>query len=117
MDHIWKHGGGEHYFDISERSCLERITRALHDMKERSDEIEEEAESVSGAASRHCEMIANFFDTVLGDGKAADILGETAGAEECSAAYVSFILFVRDEVDSLARLRAALEAKLEEIGT
>lgn len=112
MDHIWKYGGGEYYFDISEKVCIERITRALEEMKASSDDAENSG--AASAASRHCEMIGSFFSTVLGEEAAREICGTDSGAEECSAAYVSFILFVRDEVEALARIRAALEEKLSE---
>ena len=106
MDHIWHWGGGEYYFDITEKVCIERITRALEDMKSNSDGFDEAVRTAGDGA---------FFATVLGEEAAHEICGVGAGAEACSAAYVDFILFVRDEVESLARIRSSLEEKLEEI--
>ena len=115
MDHIWHWGGGECYFDVTEKVCIERITRALEDMKSNSDGFDEAVRTAGDGAARHCEMIGAFFATVLGEEAAHEICGVGAGAEACSAAYVDFILFVRDEVESLARIRSSLEEKLEEI--
>lgn len=115
MDHIWQRGDEGYYFDITEKVCIERITRALEELKSSSDAFDDAVQTVSDASSRHCDMIRAFFSTVLGEEAACEICGAGAGAETCSAAYVDFILFVKDEVDSLARIRSALEEKLEEI--
>jgi len=114
MDHIWHWGGGEYYFDISEKDCLLRITTALEKMKSASDELDDSKTGAADVAALHCGMIAVFFRTVLGDA-AHEIC--TDSAEDCSAAYVDFILFVRDEVEALAKIRGALEEKLEKIST
>ena len=114
MNHIWRYGGGEYYFDITEKVCIERITRALEELKSSSDSFDC-GESAGDASSMHCNVIRAFFSTVLGEEAVREICGAGAGAEACSAAYVDFILFVKDGVDSLARIRASLEEKLEEI--
>ena len=111
MDHIWRFGGGEYYFDITERDCIERITRALEDLKSNSDSFDESAMSASEGAARHCEIIGAFFETVFGESASREICPVGFGAEACSAAYVDFILFVRDEVESLSRIRSSLEEK------
>ena len=115
MDHIWHFGGGEYYFDITERDCIERITRALEDLKSTSDSFDESENTASDGAARHCEIIGAFFETVFGESASRAICPVGSGAEACSAAYVDFILFVRDEVESLARIRSSLEEKLSEM--
>ena len=115
MDHIWHYGGAEYYFDISEKICLSRITRALREMKDTADSPDCSAGDAAGEAERHCGAILAFFSTVLGEDASREICG--TGAEECSAAYVDFILFVRDEVESLAKIRSVLEGKLSEISS
>ena len=112
MDHIWHWGDGEYYFDISEKVCIERITRALDEMKTVSDGFDEAARTAGDVAALHCGMLRAFFATVLGEDASREICGIGAGAEACSAAYVDFILFVRNEVDSLSKIRASLEEKL-----
>ena len=111
MTRTWKYGDKEYYFDISERTCIEKITKALFDLKEDSDEVWNIADAAD-EVSAHCEMIEHFFDTVLGDDVVSTLFGEGGGAEACSAAYADFIMFLKAEVDSFSEISSKMDRAL-----
>ena len=106
MMRTWHYGGGEYPFDISEAGCIQRLAEALAPMKTESTE--------DGAAEHietHCCIIAEFFDTIFGEGSGERICGSIMSAGAYSEAYLDFIAYIREQTESLIRMRAETEAR------
>lgn len=105
MMNAWHYSGGEYPFDISEAGCIQRLTEALASMKEKPEgDAADQVES-------HCCMIAEFFDTLFGEGAGECICGRVMSGQAYSEAYLNFIAYIREQIDSLTRLRAETEER------
>lgn len=105
MMRTWNYGGDEYPFDISEAGCIQRLAEALASMKEKPEgDAAEHMET-------HCCMIAEFFDTIFGEGSGERICGSVMSAGTYSEAYLDFIAYIREQIDSLTRLRAETEER------
>lgn len=112
MKRIWSFGGKDYRFDVSESSCIEKITKALSVL---SDNVtDDEQGDAARMSARHCKMISRFFDTVFGDGKGCEICGEVMSAEVYSAAYADFIMFVRREAAEFCEISRRMEDALSQ---
>ncbi len=111
MNHIWIYGGREYHFDVSECECVDKLTEALGKLRGEADLLDMGGGGTAEIIRRHCKMIAEFFDTVFGEGFGKEICGDELSAEEYSTAYIEFILFVNSQVEALANLRAAVESR------
>lgn len=111
MMSVWRYGGGEYPFDISEAGCMQRLTEALASIKENSEK------SAADNMEAHCCMIAEFFDILFGEGAGVCICGSEMSAKAYSAAYLDFIAYLRAQIDSLSRLRTETEARYLQRGS
>lgn len=102
---VWKRGGEEYPFDISEASCIQRLAEALNAMKN------EPEGSAADCVERYCRAIADFFDVVFGNGAGERICGGVMSGRAYSEAYLDFIDFVQEQIDALVRLRAETEER------
>jgi hypothetical protein len=111
MKRIWNYRGADYRFDVSEKSCIKRITEALAVLSDGTLDAEYDAAQLS---VRHCEMISDFFDTVFGCGKGREICGDVMSAEAYSAAYADFVMFVRREVADFCEISRRMEDALSQ---
>ncbi|MBE6598953.1 MAG: hypothetical protein E7638_05875 [Ruminococcaceae bacterium] len=97
----WQYGGAAYPFSVTDSGSMQRLKEALAVLK--SCELEDDEDQ----AEAYCRMIVAFFDSVFGSNVGLDITG---GDEDgCSAAYLSFVEYVRDQLSGLARLRKEAE--------
>lgn len=84
---------------------MQRLTEALSSIKENPEK------NAADNMEAHCCMIAEFFDTLFGEGAGVCICGNVMSAKAYSTAYLEFIAYIREQIDSLSRLRAETEAR------
>ncbi len=109
MEHIWKTGGREYYFDVSEGEAMDRLNAALASLTEEC--TVQSGTSVGGTIENHCAVIGRFFDAVFGEGAGREICGERRSAEQYTMCYVDFIVFVNRQVEEFSALCRDIEEK------
>jgi len=112
MNHFWIYEGREYAFDISESECMARVNSALTELRaalhrkelsvDNTDDVS--VADTSAAIAGYCKIVRRFFDTVFGEGEGTVICGEKLSAEDHTAAYMEFILFMDAQVKAFARL-------------
>jgi hypothetical protein len=110
MEHIWKTGGREYYFDVSESESMERLNGALATLCEECSTTGSDG-TVGGTIENHCAMIGRFFDAVFGEGTGREICGERHSAEQYTMRYVDFIVFVNRQVEAFSAMCRDIEDK------
>lgn len=109
MEHIWKTGGREYYFDVSESESMRRLNDALASLCDACGG--ETAGGVGDTIENHCAMIGRFFDNVFGEGEGDAICGQRRSAEQYTMRYVDFIVFVNRQVEAFSALCRDIEEK------
>ncbi len=104
----WTYAGRTFPFDISSAESVSRLTEAIGLLTE--DGAGEDA-PLDVQISRHCHMIAAFFDFLFGEGTAAEICGTEESARAYSAAYLDFIACVRAQIAALGTMQEEAEAR------
>ncbi len=103
MTAVWTWHDEALSFDICDGGCIAKLTDALGVL---NDAEEQDAENGKQA---YCRMVSRFFDTLFGVGAGARICGEDE--DRCSAAFLSFARFVRDQLEELRQIREEAEEK------
>lgn len=108
MEHIWKTGGREYYFDVSESESMDKLNGALAAL---CGECGESGDPAANTLEKHCAMIGRFFDTVFGDGAGTEICGQRHSAEQYTMRYVDFIVFVNRQVEAFSAMCREIEER------
>lgn len=110
MKNTWMYHDKQYWFDVSEVGCMERITRALELLRAQTDKDTKKVPPYTALAA-HCEIIQAFFTTVFGETAAAEICGNLQSGEKYTTAFLSFILFVREQAAEIERMIASAEER------
>lgn len=100
IETIFKYNGKEYEFDVSDAECTEKLEAAADKMREEESKIPK-----TGLASEiikaQCNLIKNYFDNCLGEGKGNEICTEKNKLSVCYDAHESFLLFVKAQNSAL----------------
>lgn len=104
MKTTWFYNERTYPFDISEVTCMERVTRALEALRTVTAGQPGKEAPPYVALAEHCESIMAFFTTVFGKDAAAEICGGLKSGEKYTAAFFSFIFFVREQAAEIQHM-------------
>jgi len=110
MEHIWKTGGREYFFDVSESESMRKLNGALASLCGECGGAES-GEGVGDTIENHCAMIGRFFDSIFGEGAGDAICGQRRSAEQYTMRYVDFIVFVNRQVEAFSAMCRDIEEK------
>ena len=89
-------------FDIADVDCMERYENALKVMQVKS----KNAQKGGSAANRMreaCQLVYDFFDSILGEGKANEIFNGKMNFKVCFEVYEKFVNDCTESCQSLTQ--------------